>query len=94
MVGMALSCGPDAIYRCYDEGSIEELMAELDLYPGETQPPFFASYLTYPLSKLFEERDFRGAFEDTTHWTSILDDVVGIYDPCTRHAFSRSGATT
>ncbi|KAK1235943.1 hypothetical protein PQX77_000810 [Marasmius sp. AFHP31] len=82
--GLFLSCGPEIIYRCYNEGSIEILMAKLDWYDDVNPPALFGGYITDPLSKLFKERDFKGAFEDVTHWQSIVDDAVGIHDPCSR----------
>ncbi|KAL0061801.1 hypothetical protein AAF712_011318 [Marasmius tenuissimus] len=81
-VGMALSSGPDTIYRCYNEGSIETLMAEFDWYNDDEPLPFFAGYLTHPLSELLKKRNFKGALEDDTHWRSIVDDVVGLHDLC------------
>ncbi|KAJ8081063.1 hypothetical protein PM082_017904 [Marasmius tenuissimus] len=80
--GLALSCGPEIIYRCYNEGSTEILMVELDWYDDDDPPPFFDGYITDPLSKLFKEHDFKGTFEDATHWQSIVDDIVGIHDSC------------
>ncbi|KAJ8081066.1 hypothetical protein PM082_017907 [Marasmius tenuissimus] len=59
-------------------------MAELELEDDSRPPRFFDGYLTEPLSKLFKERGVEGAFEDATHWSSIVDDAVGVHDPCAR----------
>ncbi|KAK1235944.1 hypothetical protein PQX77_000811 [Marasmius sp. AFHP31] len=82
--GLALSCGPNVIYRCYYDGSLNDLKDEF-MWENDANPPhFFNGYLAEPLSKLLEERGFKGPSEDATHWSSVVDDAVGVHDPCAR----------
>ncbi|KAG7088760.1 hypothetical protein E1B28_012726 [Marasmius oreades] len=84
-----LSVGPAVIYECYDEGSMQPLYDVLgcedlptdDLFEEE---PLLAGFLSRPLRKLFAERNSKTLSDDSSHWDSILDEVQGQDDSCSR----------
>ncbi|KAL0569471.1 hypothetical protein V5O48_012497 [Marasmius crinis-equi] len=82
---MALSVGPASIYRCWDEGTVDMLTAELEYWfaDGAFDHPLVAGYLRDPLAKLFRERNAKAPFDDSEHWSSV-DEARGVDDKCSR----------
>ncbi|KAL0574197.1 hypothetical protein V5O48_007764 [Marasmius crinis-equi] len=77
--------GPASIYRCWDEGTVDMLTAELEYWfaDGAFDHPLVAGYLRDPLAKLFRERNAKAPFDDSEHWSSV-DEARGVDDKCSR----------
>ncbi|KAF9257939.1 hypothetical protein L218DRAFT_1080639 [Marasmius fiardii PR-910] len=84
----ALSVGPSIIYDCFiskSSGPVGEAFDYWDFEDdGNNVSPFISGYLSYPITKLFEQRKLKPPPEDSSHWKSILDSIEGEADACAR----------
>ncbi|KAK7045456.1 hypothetical protein VNI00_007709 [Paramarasmius palmivorus] len=81
---IALSTGPATIHECVQILSPEpilEAMMDIEI-EDDNEHPLVAGYLSYPLSKLYEERKAKPPPTDSSHWRSILEQIEGENDPC------------
>ncbi|EEB96772.1 hypothetical protein MPER_04038 [Moniliophthora perniciosa FA553] len=49
---------------------------------GDDDHPLISGYLSYPLSKIYEERKVKPPSTDSSRWKSILGHIEGENDPC------------
>ncbi|KAL0571536.1 hypothetical protein V5O48_010427 [Marasmius crinis-equi] len=88
LVDMALSAGPHIIYECYESASEDALMSYIDdwsdINDSEELNPLISGYLSWPLTKLYEERKIKHPSSELLHWKAILDTEESQNETCAR----------
>ncbi|KAI3605335.1 hypothetical protein WG66_013039 [Moniliophthora roreri] len=81
---IALACGPEIIHECMQTTSPDPLSDALNYIGvhGDDEYPLISGYLSYPLSKIYEERKVKPPPTDSSRWKSVLDHIEGENDPC------------
>uniref|UniRef100_A0A0W0FMG1 Uncharacterized protein n=1 Tax=Moniliophthora roreri TaxID=221103 RepID=A0A0W0FMG1_MONRR len=81
---IALACGPEIIHECIQTLSLDPLLDALNDIGvhGDDECPLISGYLSYPLSKIYEERKVKPPPTDSSRWKSVLDHIEGENDPC------------